>query len=411
LTADSTSSNTPAGAAAAGGRMVLATNNGLALVYNVAWAVATPFIPLYIAAQGASVAVIGVVVGVSGILPLLLAVHAGALVDERGPTAVSRVSVVLFAAAGAILVWFQSIPGITIAYTLMGLGNIGLIVASQTVVAAASPAAHRMRNYGYYALWTSAGSVLGPVLGGLAAQQWGYRAAFALVLVLMVPAFALAMSMRVPPTSRQAVSLGTALTHAGAIVRRTGITAILWFSFMVVCAQALKQSFYPIYLQKVGFTTTMIGLAFAADSLCSMATRPFLTRNVARFGQATLLLGATSLAAVSLGVTPLLRTFWPLVLSSALMGASGGVTMPLTMHLMAESVAAEFWGVALGVRQGVQRFASVVSPIAFGLVITAFGIESGFFLGAATLAGAVPIMRGVVRHLHWAGGTWSRPQA
>jgi MFS family permease len=120
---------------------------------------------------------------------------------------------------------------------------------------------------------------------------------------------------------------------------------------------------------------------------------------VARFGYARLLLGATALAAVALGVIPLLRGFWPLVLAAGLMGASTGFTQPLTMNLVVESVAAEFWGMAIGIRQSVQRLATVISPIAFGLVTRSSGIESAFFLGALTLASALPIMTRATKHL------------
>jgi MFS family permease len=102
---------------------------------------------------------------------------------------------------------------------------------------------------------------------------------------------------------------------------------------------------------------------------------------------------------VTLGIAPLLRHVWSFILASGLMGASLGFTQPLTMSLMVESVGAELWGVAFGMRQGVQRIASIVSPILFGLVTTASGVEAAFFLGSAALLGAVPIIARGTAHL------------
>lgn len=164
-----------------------------------------------------------------------------------------------------------------------------------------------------------------------------------------------------------------------------------------MCGQTLKQSFFSIYLQKVGFSATLIGLAYAADSLCQVVVRPALGPNVARFGYGTLLVAATAMAAVALGVTPLLHTFWPLVLASGLMGISTGVTQPATMSMMAEAVGADFWGLAMGIRQVAQRSAGVLSPIVFGVIITVSGIEAAFYVGAAALAGAVPIVGSLTR--------------
>ena len=375
-------------------------NNALQFLSNGAWYVAAPFIPLYLASQGAPVIVVGGVVSVSGIIPLLISIHAGALVDERGPTMVAKGSVILFALAGVILTTLPSVWAVAGAYMLMGIGNIGFAVAPQAIVAAASNPATRVRNYGYYSLWNSAGAVVGPVIGGYIAGRFGYTRAFALVWILMLPAFGVVASMRgISAASAHTVSLSTAHTLVRTIVCRRGVAAILFISFMVVCGQTLQQSFYPLYLHHVGLSATLIGIVIAAVSLSSMLVRSVLSRGVALFGYGSLLLGATGLAAVALGVTPLLRHFWPLVFASGLMGASLGFTQPLTMSLMVESVRPELWGVAFGIRQSVQRLAAILSPIVFGLVITASRIESAFFLGALTLGGAVPIMANVTGHL------------
>lgn len=372
----------------------------LAFLSSVAWFIATPFIPLHLASLGASVVLVGVIIGGSAIIPLLLSIPAGGLVDERGPNLVAKGSVILFAVAGVILTGLHTVWAVAIAYALMGIANIGFAVAPQTVVASASDPTARVQNYGYNFLWSSVGAMIGPVTGGVIVGRFGYPAAFALVWLLMLPAFWIAGSLhRVSAVPRPPVSLATAYRFAGTIVRQPGVGAVMFISFMVVCGQTLKQSFYPIYLDKVGLSATLIGIAFAADSLSSMLVRTVLSRSVARFGYASLLIGATTLAAVALGVTPLLRRFWPLVLTSGLMGASTGIAQPLTMTLMVDSVSAEVWGVAIGIRQSVQRLAAIVSPIVFGLAIAVYGIESAFFLGALTLAGAVPIMTRVTGHL------------
>jgi MFS family permease len=372
----------------------------MSIICTAAWWAAAPFVPIYLGTLGASVALVGVVLGVAGIVPLLISIPAGVLSDKRGPAFVAECAVVLFAAAGVLLTGVHSVWAVAIAYTLLGVGNIGFAVAPQAVVAAVSDPAARLQNFGYYSLWSSAGAVVGPLIGGAVASRFGYNAAFALLLLLMLPTFAAAAALRgVAPAPRPVASVATAPALVSTIVRQRGVGAVLFISFMVVCGQSLQQTFYPIYLHQVGLTETLIGVVFAAVSLSSMAVRSILSHGVERFGHAAVLLVATACAAVSLGITPLLQQFWPLVLAGALMGASTGFTMPMTMSLMVEPVPPEYWGVAFGIRQGVQRLASVVSPIVFGLVITDYGIAWGFALGALTLAGAIPIMASTTAHL------------
>src|SRR5579864_1247931 len=95
-----------------------------------------------------------------------------------------------------------------------------------------------------------------------------------------------------------------------------------------------------------------------------------------------------ALSAVAFAVTPFARQLWPILSVSALMGANLGFTQPLSMSLLAELVAHQFWGTAFGLRQSVQRVAGIISPFVFDVASTARGVESAFYLGALMLFGA-----------------------
>jgi MFS family permease len=363
------------------------------LTYVLVWNIATPFIPLYLTAHGATPTAVGIVVSLSGLLPLFLAVHVGALVDVHGPAPVGKWSVVTETIACAILAAVPGTTGVAVGYALLGLGNLGLTVATQLAVAEFSPPASRARNYGYYSSWISAGMVLGPILGGLLVDFRGYQAVFITVLALMIPSFVLAglVKPRVR-SSLPATGVWTAHHSARSILGLPGVGLILFISFMVISGQSLRQSFYPLYLQTVGLPSTLIGVIIGAGSLTSMLVRPFIGRAVSAFGYAALLAGATGLAMVSIGITPLMMSFVPLMLASAGLGASTGVTQPLTMSLMADAVTADLWGLAMGIRQTVQRLGTVATPIVFGVLVTRYGIGSSFYLGALTMGVAMLVI-------------------
>lgn len=382
----------PANRSEANPRVLLLLNNLLQLVTNCAWYIGTPFISLYLVSHGASVGAVGAVAGLSGIAPLAIALHLGGLVDERGPTLVFVGSVVLFGLGAAMLAAFPGIVEVTVAYTLLIASNTGLAVASQAVVAGASTDATRIRNYGYYAVSYSAGAVAGPVIGGYLAARFGYAAAFLAMALFMAPSLAVAAVMRVPPAAdRRSVAARAVHTVIGPILKEHGVAAVMFVSSIMNCAQALQGTFYPLYLSHVGLSPTLIGVAIAAISVASMAVRMLLAGAVARLGQKGALVGAMALSAVAFAVTPIARELVPLLGVSALMGASLGFTQPLSMSLLAESVAQPFWGAAFGIRQSVQRVASIVSPLIFGVASTARGVEFAFYLGALVLAGAAGI--------------------
>ena len=387
------STTAPAGRAVVDPRSLLRLNNLLQMLTNGAWYIGTPFIPLYLVSHGASASVVGIVAGLSGLTPLAVSLHAGGLVDERGPTIVLVTSVVLFGLGSLMLAALHGIPAVTIAFTLMSVANIGLAVASQAVVATASTEATRIRNYGYYAVSYSAGAVVGPVIGGFLAGRFGYSTAFLAMALLMLPSLAIASLVRmVPPLSRRATTTRIVHKLAGTVLRTRGVGAILFVSGIMMCAQSLQTTFYPLYLSKVGLSPTLIGLAIAAISLASMVVRTVLARGVAWLGETGALIAAMILIALAFAITPILRNFWFLVGVSGLMGVSLGFTQPLSMSLLAASVADEFWGIAFGIRQSVQRVVGIISPFVFGLASTSAGVEAAFYVGAVVLFGAAGIM-------------------
>ncbi|HEV2438967.1 MAG TPA: MFS transporter [bacterium] len=387
------SMNPRAGGAVRDPRLVLRLNNTIQLLSNGAWYVAIPFFPLYLVSQGASAGVVGTVVGLAGIVPLAISIHAGALVDERGPVVVYAASVALFGAGGVILMAVRGIPAAGVGYGLMTIANIGFAVAAQAIVASASTDESRVRNYGYYSLWNSAGAVIGPIAGGFIAARFGYSGAFSALWILMLPCLAVVTGLRgVPAPSRRAVPLAAAHTLVGTILRQPGIGAILFVSAMMVCAQQLQNTFYPLYLHQIGMAAPLIGMIVAAVSLATMAVRSLLSAGVALLGTGRALLISMIVAAVSFVLAPLTHLFGALIGVSILMGSSVGFTQPLTMSLLVECVTAEFWGVALGIRQSVQRVATIISPLIFGAVSTARSVEPAFFAGAIIFLGAAGIM-------------------
>ncbi|HET7264967.1 MAG TPA: MFS transporter [bacterium] len=372
---------------------VLAFNNALSAITNGTWYVIGPFIPLYLGTLGASLGQIGLVVGLAGIVPLLIAVPSGAVADAYGPAVVAVGSVVAYAAAAVVLAAVHGVWAVAIAYTLLSGANIGFALSAQAVVASVSAPRDRLANFGYYSLWSSGGAVLGPIVGGAVAGGPGYVAAFVLAGVLMVPCLFLARTLRaVRAPSRQVVSLTGGYHLVGTILRYPGIPAVLLISFLVVAGQQLQQSFFPVYLSRSGLSQGLIGIVFAVTSLSSMLVRSLLAPGARRLGMTGLVLTAVSLMAWSLGITPQLREFWLLAGAGALMGAGTGLGYPLTMNLMTAPVPPELQGVAFGVRQAVQRVATVVSPIAFGAIIAAYGLGTGFTAGAIMLVAALPII-------------------
>ncbi|MBM3450026.1 MAG: MFS transporter [Armatimonadetes bacterium] len=358
----------------------------LSVAYMVAFNIASPMLPLYLTAKGASPALVGAVLASSSVMPLLLGVSLGALVVVHGASRVSLASAILFAIATALFIPEPSPLWTAILFGLVNVGHLGMMIATQATVAGWSTLEERAAVYGQYTFWVSAGNVAGPILGGVVAERFGFGAAFAAMfgvsLVAIVAALRIADRPGGLPTG---VTLATAYRAAFSLARDDGVAVILFISFLVVGAQSLQITFYPLLLQKGGLTAERIGVLVAILNFASMIVRPFLGVGVRRLGYAAILIGGNLVGAASYLLAIKAGSFAPHVGAAVVMGIAMGFIQPLTMSLMASSVAPPMLGLAMSARLTIQRLSLILGPLIFGFVVAATSVDVSFQAGAAIL--------------------------
>jgi MFS family permease len=374
-------------AAAPDARRMLRRSYVLALTYMTAFNVATPILPLYLAERGASPWLVGAMISTSGLIPLLLGVHVGALVDRYGVVATTRLSAAFFCASIVPLLTQPNAWTAAILYGVINLGHLGMTVANQASVAQWSTPSTRASAYGYFTFWVSAGNVIGPIAGGYTAERLGFAAAF--VLMLAFSTFSVAMSSRIiepAAPGERTVSLANAHTAAIGLLRLPGMAMVMFIAFLIIVPQSLKQTYYPLFLREHAFGKSLIGVIFAINHIAAMTVRPALGELIRRYGAARVLIAATLLGSVGFALIPTLPVLWAQILATIFLGASMGFTQPITMSLTAGAVDAGKLGVALGVRLTVQRVGMIAGPLLFGIGVARWGVGAGFY-GAVIVLG------------------------
>jgi EmrB/QacA subfamily drug resistance transporter len=116
----------------------------------------------------------------------------GKLSDLYGRRRTITASLALFMAASALCALAPSMPALIAARALQGLGGGGLIVLAQTAIGDVVSPRERGRYAAYFsAVWASA-SVLGPMVGGIVAEHYGWPWIFWINLPLGVLALVIA---------------------------------------------------------------------------------------------------------------------------------------------------------------------------------------------------------------------------
>ena len=362
-------------------------------------------VPLYALAQDASPGLIGALVALPALLPVLIGVRLGERMAGRAAVRWLRRGTVAMAAAPAVLATAPGLVVLAAAQAWLGAAQLAAVLAAQALVASLGRDASLERDYAVYATALSAGRLVGPVAAGAVIDGAGYRAAFALAAV----AIALGAGTVASIPARGAADAGTPAARpasrnpwrgAGPLLARPAVRLAVLASGGLFVALAVRQAFVPVALAELGASASTIGLLLSIGAAAAVAVRPFAPWTARRMGGAPRVLVASTvlvaLSLVGLGLAPVPWVFAPLLVG---LGAATGVSLPLSLSIVARDVGADARGRALGVRLVVNRAVQLVAPSAAGVAIAVGGIAAGFGGAAIVLAAVAAVTARLARRL------------
>jgi len=378
-------------------------------VFFTVTGLANPFFSLYASELGASTFAIGAMVTLKALLPIFIAMPAGQLIDSLGPVRMLQWGSWLLLSALVCMVFADGMALLALSQVLLGACIVIMASAFQVLVAKGS---RDSRNLAIkrYAMWMSAGGMVGPLIGGAIASTQavpvdGYHLAFlASTGATGVFMLVLAGVARVYPHPRvdevdiraaDVFSLrgvtgsyrsGFDLAHLRPV--QFGLTA----TFLIMFIQALYMSFLPLYLNENGFTTMLIAVTISLKGLAAMLSRYGLTWLTNYYRVESILLGAGLVSAVCVVLTPLaVASPVSMLMLAAVLGGAVGVNLPISIMVMVDAVGEGQRGKLMGLRLLSNRFSQILSPLTFGFVGGIFGLTAAFYssgvLLVATLAG------------------------
>lgn len=317
----------------------------------------------------------------------LAIVASGPVVDRRGPAPVLIVGLGAFT-AGLLIGGLAPTMEVLIAGRVIQGAGAGMVnaVAFATVALAYTPA-ERPRILALLSLAWLLPSVIGPLVGGLVAEAFGWRWVF-LGLAFLMPLCALLVVPQVlglPRGSRDPAPSGKGMLRA--ILPPTGEVRIAATVALLVSMAILGAvGFAPLALSdirglsslEVGITIAMLSVSWSAGTFLQARFPRQPTSSVARAGSLCLVVGLpmVGLSAVPAIAMPIVWVGW------LLSGLGAGLAFQGTnLHLLAHAAAGmEGRATAAG------QLASVVGNgigTWFGGVLLAFGLGVGLTLDVA----------------------------
>jgi len=349
-------------------------------------------VPVYGLQLGASPLVLGAILSTQYLLPLLLAIPLGGVVTRYGGRATLMAGAALLVIGLLTVHFWYGYAGLVLGQLLIGLAHLQMVLSGQTIISNLGSGPRLEKYFGWYATWLSGGQVVGPLLAGVLLDLGpGVGPTFAVMAVFALISGFVGLFLSGQALERLTVKRQQTGFRAQWQLMKTnqGVQLSVLVTVLGMFALGVYGSYLPVYLESLAVSPVIIGVLVSLRAGVSMLVRPFMARIIALVGgrEATVLL---SLAILSMGIGLLGFSQQVLLLGllAVLVGIGSGLTQPLSMVILAESVGRERRSGALGMRLMANRAIHFLAPLVFGVLlemggfILAFGV-SGLLIALA----------------------------
>ena len=345
-------------------------------------------LPVWLAGTGKSAATIGLIIGSKHILPILLAIHGGALMDRFGARNVMVGCLMLAVVTLPLFPWVGWIPFIVVLQMISGFGSSMGWLGAQTLFGQIMRRDHVYA--GRFAFALRVGGFIGPPIAGLVWDNMGVGSGFlflglwalgAVIMALLVP-----KGVSSAPEGAKKARVSDMLPRwsdyraAFRLATIPAMTVVLMITVVRIAASSVQDSFYPLYLTTIGYTATQIGLLMTISSATAAASSLSIGW-ITRYAQPMwVLIFSAGWSVVLVSITPLMPSFTALAIAAALRGLSMGISQPLMMSMLIGAAGKGSQGKGAALRTTANRVAAAVTPISMGAIAGVAGLGNSFFV-------------------------------
>ena len=350
--------------------------------------------PLWALELGASPILIRVAVAARSVLPLILSIHSGVLMDRFGTRPIMVALAVVGAAASLLYPVLPSIAALIVLQLFIGFALNTVWIGAQTEIGRLTRG--RTTYMGRFIFMAALGSFFAPLLAGACWDWFGPWGAFVAMagwsIGLLISALIAPKAGPPPGADATAGKKGGALprlsdyTSAFRMIAVPAVAFVGLITFLRSGTYGVINSFYPVYLDSIEISGTEIGILLGVSSLIG-SPAALLVAPLERFVRAHWLLILTTAASiVFLCATPLFETFPALIVLALLYGTAAGIGFPLLLSVLSRAVSIEEQGLSVGLRITLNRAAVLMTPLVMGLIVERFDLAASFYaVGVALL--------------------------
>jgi DHA1 family multidrug resistance protein-like MFS transporter len=269
----------------------------------------------------------------------------------------------------------------------------GTVAAATTLVAGNTPRQRSGYALGMLQMAIFGGSSVGPLIGGVVADTWGYRATFwvtgTLLFLAGLTVWRFVQEEFTPPTPEERKREGGLQGQIGLAFRSPGLPAMFSISFLAKMATRIIGPILALFVQSLlpagARVASMTGLISGAQAAAGAAGSVTLGRASDRLGYRRVLVVCASIGTLLFIPQFFVTTPWQLLVLQAILGFVMSGVLASISALMANLSPEGHQGAVYGVDASLVAGANAVGPMLGASVAAGMGLRWPFLVSALVL--------------------------
>jgi len=344
----------------------------------------TFLLPVYAETLGATYTDLGLIGAVGNIIYTIFTILCGYTLDRFEKI---RLYLGFNVFGGVIMVLFtlaETIPQIILIRALLGAAAASFWVAASTLTAEISPREELTRSLGRYNLAWILGFTVGPYLGGVISNRYGYDTFFLASAALITISIGLILIK-----INGQIKLNRIIAHEKTSIGELRPLALSYLTLVpFTMVLGIYMAIIPGHMKVIGLTASLIGLLLTITNGVRGAVF-FNVERLVKWGTWKSLIVASTLLAASMYLVRTGETFLGFGVPLVFYGAGSGIMTPVVLDFISKRTPERLRGTAMGVHEAIYGIGMFVGPLIGGAIADNY---SAFTLYSLLVAVSVAIL-------------------
>ena len=340
-----------------------------------------PVLPIYSKDLGSSLQFIGIIVGSYALGQILFRIPIGYLSDRLKSRKLFSVLSGIVSFLGSAYLFISNNPNeVLIGRTITGVAAAGWVAIS-VYYSSFFPRNERFKSSTIILSSNMLSVFLGTFLSGYISDLISIKTCFLLSMVSAILSSILFLISKEKPFDTK--SEFSTIQFINLLRNKLLICLCLIGIFIQFITFSINFSYFPIYLNKLSFSDSIVGNLVAFYTLASFIGTISSPRLIKKFGLWRIFIYSAILIGLTTLITPLFENLFLLIFLRLIGGVGGGIIFSSCMSSIVRGFQENYQASAMGIFQAVYAIGMFLGPILSGVIGSYINLESVFIFSSS----------------------------